>query len=171
MDVENNAFKKKTPTVKQRIQKLIEIRKQLEFKFKKIQTRIKRHYNLYHKKIPLYKIGIKIFLSARNIRTKKPNKKLDYKFLESFRIVGAVGKQTYRLKFPSAYSRIHDIFNIFLLEFYYNRKNRASIISESILIKNQNEWAVERILAIKKRKNKSKKHLIRWKEFSPVYDS
>jgi hypothetical protein len=36
IDVEDNALKKKAPTTKQRIQKLIEIRKQLEFKFKEI---------------------------------------------------------------------------------------------------------------------------------------
>jgi hypothetical protein len=36
MNVEDNVSKKKTPAAKQRIQELIEIRKQLEFKFKKI---------------------------------------------------------------------------------------------------------------------------------------
>jgi hypothetical protein len=42
MNVEDNAPKEKTPTAKQRIQKLIETRKQLKFKFKKAQARIKR---------------------------------------------------------------------------------------------------------------------------------
>jgi hypothetical protein len=36
MDVGNNAFKREAPTAKQKVQQLIEIRKQLEFKFKKI---------------------------------------------------------------------------------------------------------------------------------------
>jgi hypothetical protein len=88
------------------------------------------------KKIPPYKIGTRILLSARNIRIKKSNKKLNHKFLRSFRIVETVGKQIYRLKFLPIYSRIHNIFHIFLLEFYYNRKDRVSTISESISIKN-----------------------------------
>jgi hypothetical protein len=92
IDVEDNVFKKKTPAAKQRIQKLIEIRKQLEFKLKKVQARIKRYYDSYHKKIPPYRIRTRILLSARNIRTKKPNKKLDYKFLELFRIIEIIGK-------------------------------------------------------------------------------
>jgi hypothetical protein len=36
MNVENNVPKKKTPIAKQRIQKLIETRKQLEFRLKEI---------------------------------------------------------------------------------------------------------------------------------------
>jgi hypothetical protein len=47
----------------------------------------------------------------------------------------AVGKQIYRLKFSSTYFRIHDIFHIFLLEFYYNRKDRTSTILKPISIK------------------------------------
>jgi hypothetical protein len=139
IDVEDNAPKKKAPAAKQRIQKLIETRKQLELKFKKTQAQTKRHYNPYHKKIPFYRIRIRILLSARNIRIKRSNKKLNYKFLKPFRIMEIVGKQTYRLKFPPIYSRIHDIFHIFLLESYYNRKNRASTTPEPIPIENQDE--------------------------------
>ena len=73
----------------------------------------------------------------------------------------AVGKQAYRLKFPPIYFRIYDIFYIFQLKSYYNRKNRAAIISESISIENQNEWAVKRILTIKIKKSKSREYLIR----------
>jgi hypothetical protein len=92
INVRDNTSKKKAPIVKQRIQKLIEIRKQLEFRFKKIQARTKKYYNSYHKKIPFYRIGTKILLSARNIRIKKLNKKLNYKFLRPFRIVEVMGK-------------------------------------------------------------------------------
>jgi hypothetical protein len=92
IDVGDNAPKKETPAVKQRIQKLIEIRKQLELRLKKTQAQIKRHYNSYHKKIPPYRIGTRILLSARNIRIKRSNKKLNYKFLKPFRIIETVGK-------------------------------------------------------------------------------
>jgi hypothetical protein len=139
IDVGDNAPKKETPAIKQRIQELIETRKQLEFRLKKIQVRIKKYYNLYHKKIPFYRIRIKILLSARNIRTKRSNTKLDYKFLKPFRIMKVVEKQIYRLKFFPTYSRIYYIFYISLLEFYYNRKNRISTTPEPIPIENQNE--------------------------------
>jgi hypothetical protein len=32
------------------------------------------------------------------------------------------------------------------------------------------KWAIEQILAIKIRKDKFRKYLIRWKEFSPAYN-
>jgi hypothetical protein len=81
-----------------------------------------------------------------------------------------MGKQIYRLKFFLIYFRIHDIFHISLLKFYYNRRNKISIISEPIFIENQDEWAVERVLVIKMRKNRSREYLVRWKDFSPIYD-
>jgi hypothetical protein len=90
--------------------------------------------------------------------------------LKLFRIVKTIEKQIYRLKFLLIYFRIYDIFYIFLLEFYYNRRDRTSIISESIFIENQDEWAIERVLIIKTRRNRSRKYLIRWEDFSSVYD-
>jgi hypothetical protein len=81
-----------------------------------------------------------------------------------------VGKQIYRLKFPSIYFRIYNVFYIFLLEFYYNRRDRISIIPESIFIEDQNEWAVERILIIKTRRDRSREYLVRWEDFSSIYD-
>jgi hypothetical protein len=136
MNVEDNASKKKTPATKQRIQELIEIRKQLELKLKKTQARIKRYYNPYYKKISLYRIRIRILLSTKSIRIKRSNKKLNYKFLRSFRIMKTVEKQIYQLKLPLTYSRIHNIFHVFLLESYYNRKDRTSTIPEPISIEN-----------------------------------
>jgi hypothetical protein len=119
----------------------------LKFILKKIYARTKKHYNPHHKKIPLYRIRTRILLSVRNIRIKKSNKKLDHKFLGPFRIMEAVEKQAYRLKFSPTYSRIHDVFHISLLEPYYNRKDRASTTPEPIPIEDQDEWAVEQVLA------------------------
>jgi conjugal transfer/entry exclusion protein len=54
MDVGDNASKKKAPAAKQRIQQLIEMRKQLKFKFKEIQSQIKKYYDSYYKNIFSY---------------------------------------------------------------------------------------------------------------------
>jgi hypothetical protein len=54
MDVGDNASKKEAPAAKQKIQQLIEIRKQLELKFKEAQSQIKKYYNLHYKNILPY---------------------------------------------------------------------------------------------------------------------
>jgi hypothetical protein len=54
MNVEDNAAKKEAPVAKQRIQQLIEIRKQLKLRFKEIQSQIKKYYDPHHKNTLLY---------------------------------------------------------------------------------------------------------------------
>jgi hypothetical protein len=110
------------------------MRKQLELRLKKTQSQIKKYYNPYHKSTSPYQLGIRVLLSSKNIRIKKPNKKLNSKFLNSFRIIKAIDKQTYRLNLPLIYSRFHNIFHISLLEPYHNKKSKILIILKSIPI-------------------------------------
>jgi hypothetical protein len=65
---------------------------------------------------------------------KRLNEKLDIKFLNPFRIIEAVNKQIYRLKFSSIYFRFHNVFYIFLLVFYRNKKDRILVFPEPIPI-------------------------------------
>ena len=59
-------------------------------------------------------------LTIKNLKQKRLNKKLFYKFVNFFRIVDKIKTQIYRL-FLSIIYRIHNIFHIFLLKFYHNR--------------------------------------------------
>ncbi len=45
-----------------------------------------------------YAVGDMVLLSTKNIKTKRPSKKLDFKFYGPFRIEAVVGKQAYRLE-------------------------------------------------------------------------
>ena len=62
-------------------------------------------------------------LSAKNLKQKRPNRKLSHKFIGPFKMLNAIGAQAYRLALSSNY-RIHNIFYIILLEpydyLYYN---------------------------------------------------
>ena len=61
-----------------------------------------------------------IILTIKNLKQKRSNKKLFYKFINFFRIVNKIKTQTYRLLLSIIY-RIHNIFHIFLLKSYHNR--------------------------------------------------
>ena len=61
-----------------------------------------------------------IMLTIKNLKQKRLNKKLFYKFINLFRIVNKIKTQVYRLLLSIIY-RIYNIFYIFLLKPYYNR--------------------------------------------------
>jgi hypothetical protein len=54
IDVGDKALRKEAPAAKQRVQQLIEMRKQLKLRLKEVQSQIKKYYNSYHKNIPPY---------------------------------------------------------------------------------------------------------------------
>ena len=47
--------------------------------------------NCHRKEPPVYKVGDKIFLSTKNIKTERPSKKLDNKNISPFKIKKLVG--------------------------------------------------------------------------------
>ena len=61
-----------------------------------------------------------IMLTIKNLKQKRLNKKLFYKFMNFFRIVNKVKTQIYRLLLSIIY-RIYNIFHVFLLKSYHNR--------------------------------------------------
>ena len=69
--------------------------------------------NCHHKEPPVYKVEDKVFLSTRNIKTKWPSKKLDYKNIDPFKIKKLVGL-LYQLELPHT-MKIYDIFHPNLL--------------------------------------------------------
>ena len=62
-----------------------------------------------------------ILLSIKNFKQKQLNKKLLYKFVNSFRIK-KIDEQTYRLTLSNIY-RIHNVFHESLLKSYLHRIN------------------------------------------------
>ena len=62
-----------------------------------------------------------VYLATKNIITKKPRKKLDYKYLKPYKITKKISKNNYQLNLPFKV-RIHLIFHISLLEDAINVK-------------------------------------------------
>jgi hypothetical protein len=73
------------------------------------------YYNQKHSVGPTLKEGEKVYLLRKNITTKQPSDKLDYKKLGLFKITKIKSLVNYRLKLPKII-KIHPIFYISLLE-------------------------------------------------------
>jgi hypothetical protein len=83
----------------------------LVFFTKKVISYYDRYYNIK----PTLKEKDKIYLIQRNIQTKQPSTKLDYKKLGLFKIKRVIGLINYELVLPKTIN-IHPVFHISLLE-------------------------------------------------------
>lgn len=80
----------------------------------KAQLRQEEAANRSRRPHPAYKKGDLVWLSTKNIRTKRPNKKLDYKQIGPFEIDEVVSPLAYRLRLPDS-AKIHPTIHASLL--------------------------------------------------------
>ena len=73
-----------------------------------------KYYNKRRKPLTL-RVGQKVMLSSRNIKTIRPSKKLDNRYLGPYEVIEAIGPSSYRLKIPED-KKIHPVFHVSLLE-------------------------------------------------------
>jgi len=79
----------------------------------------KYHNQKIANKEPHFKVGDWVMVNAKNMKTKRPSKKLDYKLRGKFEIEKLCGTNVYRLKLRTSCSKIPPIFNVSLLEPYH----------------------------------------------------
>ncbi|KAG2000728.1 hypothetical protein GB937_010896, partial [Aspergillus fischeri] len=78
------------------------------------QARYEEQMNRHRRPARRYHVGQLVWLDARNIRTLRPQKKLDWKHIGPFRIKKIVSPHAYKLELPAS-MRIHPVFNVSLL--------------------------------------------------------
>ncbi|KAI1001586.1 hypothetical protein K3495_g6618 [Podosphaera aphanis] len=79
------------------------------------QAYYEKHTNRHRIPPPSYCVGDKVFVNAKNIRTKRPCKKLDWKNLGPFTIVKVAGSYSYQLKLTEDLKSVHPVFHTSLL--------------------------------------------------------
>ena len=75
---------------------------------------MKRYYDVWHQ-LEEFKPDDNIWLNAKDMMTKLPSKKLDYKHLVPFRIIRKVSELAYELKLPASL-KIHPVISASWLE-------------------------------------------------------
>ena len=89
--------------------------------WEKSQITAKKYYDTHRKEISFAK-GDEVLINAKNLRVRKPCKKLTDRFVGPFPVVKSVGLNAYEVDFPEMYGRLHRTFPISLLEPYSRRK-------------------------------------------------
>ena len=119
-----------------------------------------------HTAIPKLNVGDEVWLDSRNIRTKRPSKKLDHRRLGPYPIVEKVSSHAFRLGLPLALQKIHPVFHVSLLEPATTSaiRNRNPDPPPPIEVEDSLEYEVGRILD-SRRRGKRVQYLVEWKGY------
>lgn len=103
-----------------------------------------------------------VYLSTKNITTKQPSHKLDFKYIRPYKIIKKVSKNNYKLDLPSKV-RLYLIFHISLL------KSAEGIIwvridNEPTEVEGPEVYKAEEIKGICI-KNGKREYLVKWKNY------
>ena len=70
--------------------------------------------NVHRQHAPVYKPGDLVWLDTRNVKTRRPSKKLGHRFAGPLRVAHQISSHAYRIELPEGW-QIHDTFHVSLL--------------------------------------------------------
>lgn len=117
---------------------------------KQAQAKQAEYANRHREEGPDYKIGDRVWLNTKNIKTTRPSKKLDHKNEGPFKIIRADGP-SYELELPKS-MRIHPVFHKNLLRLTPEDPLEGQIIEPPppVIIEGEKEYDVVDILDARK---------------------
>ena len=78
------------------------------------QANYERFANKHRSPAPAYRIGDRVWLDTRNLKTKRPMKKLDNKWIGPYTVAQVINPIAYKLELPTGWLN-HDVFHTSLL--------------------------------------------------------
>ena len=145
-----------------------EIQQLLKEEILKAQATQERKANMHRTPAPDYKVGDLVYISAKDIKTTRPSKKLDYKNFGPYPVKRVVSPNAYEIQLPPG-SRVHPVFSTSRIH-----PSRDDPLPGQLLpppppvvlgeTEAENEYEVENVLDFKLiKKWKKLKYLVRYK--------
>jgi hypothetical protein len=141
-------------------------RKEAEAALHKAADDMARFYDQNRSEAVQYKIGDKVWLEGKDLKTDRPSKKLDDKRYGPFKVTKIIGPNAYQLQLPSS-MKIHPVFNtVRLRPFQENSIVGRKVTSrpKPVIEGNAPEWEVEYIKDSRLQRNKLE-YLVKWKGY------
>jgi len=129
------------------------------------QEHMRRYTDPSRKPPPAYQVGDLVILNGRNIKTRRPSRKMDHKNHGPFQVEKIVSPLTVRLTLPRKW-KIHNVFHVSLLELYRISEHRpspdpAKVLREADDIEQSEENDVEKVTASRKHGRRIL-YLVKW---------
>ena len=148
------------------VEKLTAMHEEMKTAIESAQKTTSHRLNSKRLKGPTLERGDKVYLSTKNLRSKRPSKKLDHVRIGLFEIEKRTGEVNYRLRLPKK-ARIHRVFHVSLLE---PAPSDAAIKTEWHFEDDEEEYDVERILD-SRRSGRKIEYLVKWLGFDEEENS
>ncbi|KFY69164.1 hypothetical protein V498_10516 [Pseudogymnoascus sp. VKM F-4517 (FW-2822)] len=131
----------------------------------KAQEEMSKHANRRRRAVD-WDVGDKVYLSTKNLRNSRPSRKLGQQWVGPYTVLERKG-YAFRLELPKG-SQIHDVFSPDVLIKALNNplpRQKAPELSSEV-IDGQEEWQVEKILAVRLRR-KQLQYQVSWVGYDP----
>ncbi|MBW0579703.1 hypothetical protein O181_119418 [Austropuccinia psidii MF-1] len=111
--------------------------------------------------------GYKVWLASKNIKTKRPTKKLSEIWLGLFEVIKKIGSHAYHLKLPQEWKSVKPGLHVSLLEPVKQSAipNQHQFPPPPVSVEEKEEWEVAQVLD-SKLKGAKLWYLVEWKGFS-----
>jgi hypothetical protein len=153
------------PAAQHWVEKLLAIRREMTDRWKEAAA-TQRTYADKRMQPKEHAVGDSVWLSAKNIRTRRPSRKLDLKYYGPFPITERIGKQAYKLRLGDSVGRIHPVFHVSLLEPCppTTRVNAEELGAQLEVENEEQEYTVEEIRDSRVR-SLELQYLVKWNGF------
>ena len=160
------------PEVEARVARLKDIQEELVRILEQLQINMKRSSNAHRLPGPNLKVGDRVWLSLKNIKSLRGCDKLDFKRQGPFRITKKIGEVNYELELPHSMRLLHNVFHVDLLELVVENLIEGRVIPPPppIEIETFMEFEVEEILDSRIRHGRVE-YLVKWKGYGPEENS
>jgi len=144
------------------VKKMDELHSYIRTQITEAQAYQEAYKNKHRTPAPSYKPGDLVYLSAKNLATRRPSKKLDWKNLGPYPVKAIISSHAYKLELPPSL-KIHPVFHVSLL----SPASKDPIPGHyqdpppPVIVDNEEEFVVEAILD-SKRVRKALKYLVKW---------
>jgi len=117
---------------------------------------------------PAYQVGDLVMLNGRNIKTRRPSRKMDHKNHGPFQIEKIISPLAVRLTLPRKW-KIHNVFHVSLLEPYRTSEHRtppdpSKVLREADDIEQSEEYDVEEVMSSRK-SGRRILYLVKWLDY------